>query len=754
MRLTPILLMVILSASQVQAEAVRVRSGEHEDFSRIVMVFRNAINWKESRTSDGFVVSFDRNDISVDLSRVFQLIPRDRIENVTFDEGTASLTIESSCNCDLEIFSAGKNTLAIDVKSSTEPHQTKDLPPKDTPRIVSSILPFGYGRSSSSWADAAVESGHSTRSLALQATEQPSSEQELASAKEMEEDLLRQLGRAATQGLAKISTTLPDHSESTDRSAMTATPGAVLDGVSHIATETAFDRVGLSINHGATRHNAGTRCFGAEVLDVAAWLPDADPATSIALGRIGVSVDRPETDPASVAALAKTYVALGFGAEAIATLGAFRGDVPHADLLTAMADIVDTGVARDPSILSAGLDCAGPTAMWAFLSKQQHTESPNLQSIQEWYLKLPLGLRNHLGSVLTERLQLNHQDEVALMIRDAALRSMSKPTSHMALVEATSALAGHKTELAAKQLSQIVSDANDLSPEALVHLLETNRILDQEDTDLAILAEAMALENRGTTVGFALLEQAVLTWADAGDMDTARSTFARLQGERQTEPVPDPVLSRLVEQMIETNDEVGIMSMLHSSHFQLGDRQLERLAVLSLADWLIGNGLPAEAGQLLVPFELEDQVDVRQIRAKVAMAMEYPALALAVLAGEEDPLSIEIRAQAYAAQGDHKMSANLFDDIKQVEKAGQQAWLSRDADKIRALRPDIEPDVVNFLERARQDTPMDQTAPGSAPPETGIQAPHVDIGLSRIKELVVDSERDRRAIQAALDMGS
>ena len=75
---------IALSAGLAEAESVRVLSGEHKDFSRIVLVFGNPIGWTEGKTPEGFEVRFDRTDIAPDLSRVFEKIPKDRIRDVIF----------------------------------------------------------------------------------------------------------------------------------------------------------------------------------------------------------------------------------------------------------------------------------------------------------------------------------------------------------------------------------------------------------------------------------------------------------------------------------------------------------------------------------------------------------------------------------------------------------------------------------------------------------------------------------------------
>ena len=59
-----------LSVSVSCAEPVRVLSGEHSDFSRIVLVFGRDVGWSQQKTLEGFSVAFDRSDLELELGQV------------------------------------------------------------------------------------------------------------------------------------------------------------------------------------------------------------------------------------------------------------------------------------------------------------------------------------------------------------------------------------------------------------------------------------------------------------------------------------------------------------------------------------------------------------------------------------------------------------------------------------------------------------------------------------------------------------
>ena len=104
---------VTMSAQFVAADTIRVRSGNHSEFVRLVMYGTNSQNVDISEDVNGFtVVSNNKND-SYELNSVFNLIPRDRISRIE-DQGEGRLFIELQCECTIEMFDI-RQGLVLDV---------------------------------------------------------------------------------------------------------------------------------------------------------------------------------------------------------------------------------------------------------------------------------------------------------------------------------------------------------------------------------------------------------------------------------------------------------------------------------------------------------------------------------------------------------------------------------------------------------------------------------------------------------------
>ena len=61
------------------ADAVRITSGEHATFSRIVIYFQESVAWRFGRSENGYVFEYDGPSIVFQAEEVFRFIPRRRV---------------------------------------------------------------------------------------------------------------------------------------------------------------------------------------------------------------------------------------------------------------------------------------------------------------------------------------------------------------------------------------------------------------------------------------------------------------------------------------------------------------------------------------------------------------------------------------------------------------------------------------------------------------------------------------------------
>lgn len=258
------LLALAAAAPALAVEGGQVRSGEQPGFSRVVMTVEPTTEWS-LETGDGrATIFFPGKALDFDTSGVFELIPRTRIEDIRSTIGPAGTTVEVTVGCDCRISTSfvAANYLALDV--SDRDAEAAGLPP---------ALP--------ETAEPAPETpgARMARETAL-----------VASAEDM---LIRQIERAADQGLIQLKDAAPRPTEDETREPE-RTAAAILD---------APDAAGAVAPAGtpAASEAQPDAAAGPEAPPVAEVLPPAPPVAPAAAAAPEmpeqVAADLPKSDP-------------------------------------------------------------------------------------------------------------------------------------------------------------------------------------------------------------------------------------------------------------------------------------------------------------------------------------------------------------------------------------------------------------------------------------------------------------------------
>lgn len=113
-----------LAGTAAAAAAVSVRSGEHATFSRLVFSDVAGRQWQVERKGREAVIVFSEGSPELDLDRVFDLIPRDRI--VSASAGNGRLTLGLGCDCPVAVSQIPTGHIVIDV--SDDPLRIAPVP--------------------------------------------------------------------------------------------------------------------------------------------------------------------------------------------------------------------------------------------------------------------------------------------------------------------------------------------------------------------------------------------------------------------------------------------------------------------------------------------------------------------------------------------------------------------------------------------------------------------------------------------------
>ncbi len=108
-------IILALLAGPVLSQTVKIRSGNHPDFARLVLPFAAPSKWRLGRDGKDYVLVISGDGIELDASEVYRLIPQDRVAAVQVSEAGTALRITPGCDCHVNAFSTPSGVLVIDV---------------------------------------------------------------------------------------------------------------------------------------------------------------------------------------------------------------------------------------------------------------------------------------------------------------------------------------------------------------------------------------------------------------------------------------------------------------------------------------------------------------------------------------------------------------------------------------------------------------------------------------------------------------
>ena len=635
-------LLALLLPGALAAETVKVRSGEHADFSRLVFGFEGPADWTLSPADDGYRVAFSRENLQFDLSRVFYFIPRDRLEAVSPRGNGVDLTL--ACDCAVEVFAVSPTQVAVDIRDGPP----RDVDPAPAAAPGAGTVPPASLRAGPLARPPLPVLGSGARDLpaAPLLPQAPADMQNRL--QDMQAALLEQLGRAASQGLLTPRVAPPPGPAAAVTSDRAPDTSLALPSPqeAQIRVETAVDR-DLVAAQPAARTTSGQPCFPAEAYALNDWGRGLDPATLIATMRDGLLREFDKTDPAAVQDLARAYLYLGFGAEARAVLRAFGQDNPEAGHLLNLSRIVD-GRAVDAGTYAGQIACDSPVALWAILALPALPQGAEIDAdaVQRAFSALPLHLRRHLGPDLARRFLEAGDRENADRLRNAIQRAPGDHGGGVDLMQARIEIAQGDDAGAERRLDGIVKGDSVNAPDALALKLETRieaaRPPDPGDLDHAA---ALAFERRDTALGHRLRRALTLGHALRGEFVTAR---------RWLDEIPAAAAPRLPSAYFEivarTGTDAQFLAQLYTLMAARGGLSLFEPGLSAVVKRLSSLGFADRAEDILTAAPVSAATPL--LRAEIALARGRAGDALDHVAGRDGPEAGAIRQRAESLLAD------------------------------------------------------------------------------------------------------
>ena len=759
------------------AETVQVRSGEHANFSRLVLAFDVMPEWVFGRVAGGYELRPTGADITYNLDRIYELIPRDRISDVR-QTATGGLFLAVTCDCNAKVFEI-RQKLVVDVRDGQSDAQSRfevQLPetsPDMTAGNASDNGPAPIGESITTDLDALPVPDPSlpfafdpsrtnltwSNNLAVppirrSPTQENSASPNLAERTEAvaaaQSGLLQMIGRAAVEGLvvADIGTTEalidndPLPQSIVDPPAEKATSEAVppnFASSSNIRFETAIDRGEARTKPVENLTAEGDRCLPSSKFNMSEWGEPLDQGPASFSHTSGIVGEFDAADPDSISAAAKHYIYLTFGAEARALLQAFDVEIPDRGILLALAQIVDEGRASAGTELSGQMECETAAALWSIVAAPSLPRSANFsrENVLSAFAQLPLHLRRRIGPMLVDRLLQVGDVDTASTVRNTISRAPGEHGDNVKMMTANIALEQGEDASGLVRLTEISETNGPLAPEAVVRLIE-KQLADGNlaDPEMLATATAMAFEARGTEMGTRLEAARLNALTSEGQLIEVLDgiDLAIMDFDLTSETAAD-LRQAVLESAAQTSSDALFLRVvfreLSAASPQLQDGTTRR----QIAERLIDLGLYRTARDVLAGAPDVPEPDDRKLYARSHVGEGRADLAIGYLAGLSDDESVDLRAQSHVLAQEFDQAADIFEGLGANDDRARAAWRGQMWQEVMEIGSDAEREAAAVVTAARPELAGITTDP---------------ITLAQSENLLAQSRAARKILDALL----
>lgn len=748
---------VLMAAPALGAEGGPILSGEHGDFSRIVLRIDPETQWSLETAEGRATLVFPGKSLDFGTGGIFDLIPRSRIADVTSVVTASGTTVELAlaCDCRLSTVFVDGRYLALDVGDRTSPAPA--VPAEASNVAAGQETPLG-----------------DPETPEISETPEQRAAREATAVASAESILIQQIERAASQGIVDLSDATPAAADGAGGSAAPPVPApsaeatpaaasapapaaqqhaaaaspmsapppprptpraptepvaltpdaagiealtALLDG-DQIRATTVYDRDRAT----AAKPVAAAppaECLPDTEFDMNDWAdrrPFRIQAADLSRRLLG-EFDRP--DPVILARRVQLDLRNGLGLEAEMLLDSFPGALEEEPLFRDLARAVEGRPLPAGGPLSRGAACPGAHGLWQAIGGgvPAFRNATHFAGVQAAFAELPPELRLIVGPTLMVRLLDAGQPGAARLISDTIARAPGERSAALLLAEAR-LVAGEGDPVGALQTLAGLVDGD--TPDAAGALLALSRIAreaslalpDRLLTDL----EAAALQARGTSEEPEFRALVAEAHATRGDLVQALSAvraakaafpedgrFARLAADALAETDPEQIGAAAYARAALDNLDL------------LPDGSPGDAARETVARRLIDVGLAPAAGTVVAPAAARGSPVARRLAAEALLRGGDAAAALVALDGLDDPEAVSLRAGAQAQEGAFGAAVTTLASEGREAEAAAYAWPSGDWPRV---PDDAQPErrgMANFMAAQGGDA---RTAPAAPDPAT------------------------------------
>ncbi|SPH19359.1 hypothetical protein ASD8599_00084 [Ascidiaceihabitans donghaensis] len=492
------------------ANPIPVRTGDHDNFTRVVLSVPSSKNWIEEVSGRVIIIKIPDHKVGFDTSKAFDRIGRDRISS--FKANSSNLEIQMECDCTVESYRTVKNLIVLDIFDQNDVvNANLQVDQVDFAHLGARNLQLPKAPKEEFEVNAPraqkeppVDVGQ-VRNMNENATETSLKMENGGSLKGVREILLQEFGSSATRGILSVSSALPAGEERSPQIDLSIFDENLEDSLER--SEVGSPNIEVSSSSDLLNTSAAQQiiqssgfCADADLLQISQWGEKYFPISEVGKLRSAIFDELQQVEPQEVLKLAKLYLHLGFGAEAAATLNLVPSLKKNHPELYAIAEIMEFSKSSNGKFFKDMESCNSAAAMWALFSNnisEIRSAEVNTDAVIFALNDLPISLRENLAPTISNQLLALDLSAAADLALRTLERSSEFSTVDVVLARSNLDTVDNSPQESKKNLRYVI-DSNTLqSAEALIKLIDLEFENDgQISEQQLILASAYTMELR------------------------------------------------------------------------------------------------------------------------------------------------------------------------------------------------------------------------------------------------------------------
>jgi len=687
--LRSILLVAFLFPAISHAEEIVVRSGDHENFTRLVFSLNRVSDWSiEVSKNDPSLVSLKilETKATFDLTEAFTRIGRDRVSTLqSLEPGV--LEIELSCKCQTRSFLQGGELLVLDIFDDPNNHQEDNV--EDNPKnqvgnltsedasLIKKLSDISLTRLRS---EEEVIASSLLNNIAIELIKDSIDKTvtSSASANEIKDDVYLEIENAVQAGFLN-----GIQSDGLLSAGSDSDPASQEFTNSEISKTIMSQQLSHAINGAVSGNETNSNivielssCRDDSDLNISTWVTSEEGAfeqLSRYRGEIFGEFDR--INAKGIEKYVKSAIYFGYGAEAISVLDFGMND--DAKLLRALAHLVD--FRDDPSdFFSTQLRCKNSSVVWAVLDMRNFDDLVvvDQKALLASLEGLPRSIRFDIGLRLVEIANESNMPGLAKDILGRLSRSLrgGEDEGIKAALVSTEIAAGDYQE-AQNLINYNLLTSSSRHSDRIQAIVTVSSATNEPIPEAVIeLAESFSFEHRGAETA----DKHWLTYINS--LITSSQFFEAFEAigsyEAGESKIIETALNSFFSHLLKHGEAGEVLKYIF---LQMEGKGFEMLSEDNRRK-IINNLMRFGSYREVLSVDLGEGSEALLARKKILEARSLIALGEAKEAeisviGREDDDARLVRGQARQFIGDHGSAVKEFSTVGQSDEIAYSAWL-------------------------------------------------------------------------------